>query len=365
MNLSFSPGDKTNSFGNHFLVGLSGTELAESDKVILGKLKPAGVLLLGRNFVQDAPYPKWISTLNKLLEDVHNYAERDKMFISLDHEGGRVMRTPEPITRFPSPSKYAKRAAEVAKAMAVELKSLGVNLSWAPLADIHSNPKNPIIGERAFGTTPNSVIAPAIAFAQTLAEEGILACAKHFPGHGDTSTDSHLELPTVNLNMEQLEQRELAPFKALVDINIPFIMTAHIMFPKLDSLYPATLSSKILDEILRKKFGYKGVVISDDIDMKAVSDAFKESDTIARAMNAGCDMFIVARNPDPHSDRPIRLAQEIAKSLRTRSLNEDTLYASHSRIVEILRAKTNRTSVQTLSDDVLQAHAQLRRDIEA
>jgi beta-N-acetylhexosaminidase len=364
MSLTFAPSDKANSFGNHFLVGLSGTELAESDKVILGKLKPAGILLLARNFVQDAPYPRWISSLNKLLEDVHNYAERDKMFISLDHEGGRVMRTPAPITRFPAPSKFAKRASEVAKAMAVELKSLGVNLSWAPLADIHSNPKNPIIGERAFGTTPASVIEPALAFARTLADEGILACAKHFPGHGDTLTDSHLELPFLNLSMDQLVQRELAPFKALVDINIPFVMTAHIMFPNIDPLFPATLSQKILDEVLRKKFGYKGIVISDDVDMKAVTDAFKESDTVARAINAGCDMLIVARNPDPHTDRPIRLAQEIAKSVRTRTLSEDKLYASHCRVVALLNSNTNRYSAHILSDDVLDAHAQLNRDLK-
>lgn len=361
--LTFSTKDRADSYGNYFIVGLSGTALEESDKRVLGGLKPAGVLLLKRNFDHTVPYKEWISKLKKLLEDVHAYAERDKMIISLDHEGGRVHRVPPPLTLFPEAMQYRYRAAEVAKAMATEIKSIGVNLSWAPVVDIHSNPANPIIGNRAFGTTAQEVADNAIRFTHTLMAEGVLACAKHFPGHGDTETDSHLELPVVNASKQTLEARELFPFKIMAQENVPFMMTAHIIFQAIDSEWPATLSEKILSEILRNKFGYKGIIVSDDLDMKAVSKSFENDETLGKAFNAGCDMFIVARHPDGTSERPLTLGKFVHECLKKRVLKEERLSESFERIKRLFAHQVNKYEVKVLEQGILDSHSNLAKEI--
>lgn len=359
----YNPSEKSASLGQHFIVGISGTSLDEWDKRILGALKPAGILLLKRNFDHNLPYADWIRKLSALQHEIKSYIEREEVIFSLDHEGGKVHRTPKPITHFPAAQKYSAQAAKVAEYMAVELKSLGVNLSWAPLADIHSNPKNPIIGERAFAASAEKVAEIAVQFAESLAKNGIVGCAKHFPGHGDTSTDSHLELPCVERNLQQLRDRELYPFKVLADKQIPMIMTAHILFPQIDKKCPATLSPAILKEILRNEFAYKGIIVSDDLDMKAVSDGFKKEENMGRAMNAGCDMFIVARHPDSNTERPLTLANYLYRCTREKIVSDATLHASCERINALFKNELKQYKVEVLSEDVLERHAELARDL--
>ena len=178
-------------FGNHLIVGVSGTVLTDEDKRILSTIKPVGVCFFAKNFRDGEPYEIWLETYKKLHQEIREYTERESMFISIDHEGGRVIRPPLPITRFPYSYVCRKRAKEVASAMAIELKSLGINVSWAPVADIFSNPNNPIIGPRSFDTTPETAAEYAREYFLGLKESGITACAKHFPGHGDTNSDSH------------------------------------------------------------------------------------------------------------------------------------------------------------------------------
>lgn len=362
MTSKFTIGEKPEHFGRHFIVGVSGPEIAEVDKRILGSLKPAGILLLKRNF-SEGPYPVWLSKLKQLLSDIHSYSERDHMIISIDHEGGHVMRTPAPITAFPYATFYANHAAAVAEAMAIELRSIGVNLSWAPVADIHSNPRNPIIGERAFGTTAEEVSLTSAEFTKALMKNGLVACAKHFPGHGDTHTDSHLELPVLNLTEAELLSRELIPFKALISIGVPCIMTAHIHFPKIDANCPATYSDRILRGILREKFSYEGVVISDDLEMKAVAKAFLQPEPMAQALNAGCDMFIVAGNPKPDAARTIAYAGFIAQCFRKNLIAEKTLYAAYLRIEQLFAEKLQKSAVAALTEDVFRKHAELKNSL--
>ncbi len=240
-------------FGNHLIVGVSGTALTDEDKRILSKLKPVGVCFFAKNFRDGEPYESWLQIFKKLSQEIREYTEREAMFISIDHEGGRVIRPPLPITRFPYSYVCRKRARQVAKAMATELKSLGINVSWAPVADIFSNPNNPIIGPRSFDTTPEAAAEYAREYFLGLRESGIIACAKHFPGHGDTNTDSHLALPVLNLTKEAIQKRELIPFKTLIAEKIPLIMTAHILFPEIGGDKPATFSQPILRQILKKR----------------------------------------------------------------------------------------------------------------
>ena len=359
MSLEFSVEPTAGSFGNHFIIGLSGTVLSDTDKTILSKVRPAGILLLKRNFDFALPYPEWIWKLTALLDGVRQYTERSELFVSIDHEGKRVHRLPPPITVFPNAIKFGSHSAEVAKAQAIELRSLGINVSWAPVADIHSNPANPIIGERAFGATPEQVIANAVPYYSELTRQGILGCAKHFPGHGDTSTDSHLELPMVDSSLEQLRARELPPFQALIDAGVPLIMTAHISYPNIDPHTPATMSKLFISELLRQSMGYKKVVVTDDLDMKAVSAAFEDRNMIAQALNVGCDMFIVARQPGSDEERTIFLAESIATALQERIVSEDTLFASFCRINNLFENELPQNEPHPLPPEVFKQHAEL------
>ncbi|AFZ59251.1 beta-N-acetylhexosaminidase [Anabaena cylindrica FACHB-243] len=355
------------SFGNHLILGISGTTLSDDDKRALNELKPVGVIFFAKNFLDGVPYPVWLESFRQLIDQVRQYTERDLMFTTLDHEGGRVVRTPSPITRFPhayllrssSTLRSRSHAYEVAKATAVELKSLGINLSWSPVADIFSNPHNPIIGSRAFGTTAETASQGAREYYRGLREEGILGAAKHFPGHGDTSTDSHLELPILNLSLEDLKNRELIPFQILIQEQVPLIMTAHILFPQIDADVPATLSKTILNNILRDELGFQGVIVSDDLDMKAVSEIFMQSGTIVRAFNAGCDLFIVSRNINSSSlARTYKIAEDFTNSLRDGSLDAQVVEISRQRVDNLLKL-TPQYPVYQLNQETLVKNAEL------
>lgn len=353
--------------GEHFIVGLTSHKLTEEDKRLLATLQPAGVLLLTRNFHHGVSYEEWLTDLDRLLADVYQYAARDKLLISIDHEGGRVHCTPLPVTGFPPAAVYAPRAEKVGAAMGAELRSLGVSVTWAPVADVHSNAENPIIGDRAFGTDPAAVGAAAIAFDRGIRSQGVLTCAKHYPGHGDTSCDSHLELPYLELGLEDLERRELLPFKALADAGVPAMMTAHVLFRGVDAENPATLSKKLLRSIVRDRWGYKGVMIADDIGMLAVRSRFVRPDTAAEAMEAGCDMYIVSRHPDPIAeDIALPVAANLSRSIERGAVRERTLADAKDRVRTFIDAAAPRSAPYRLKEKDLEAHAALagecRRD---
>ncbi|MDZ8188480.1 MAG: glycoside hydrolase family 3 protein [Nostoc sp. ChiSLP02] len=348
-----------NRFGHHLILGISGTTLSDEDKRVLSEIKPIGVIFYTANFLHDTPYEVWLEKFKELNNQIREYTERESMFATLDHEGGRFVWTPLPITRFPHALLLRSHAYQVAKATSVELKSLGINLSWAPLADIFSYPHNPIIGSRAFGRTPETAAQGALNYYLGLRDSGILGCAKHFPGHGDTSQDSHLELPILNLTIEDLRLRELIPFKTLIEVQIPLIMTAHILFPKIDPDVPATFSQTILKNILREELGFEGVVVSDDLDMRAVSGMFTQAGTVARLFHAGCDLLIISRYLNSSSiDRTYKIAEDFVDSLTNGSLDESVVEAARERIEKLL-AITPQYPIEALDKDVFLQHAQL------
>lgn len=346
-------------FGNHLILGVSGTTLTDDDKRVLSDLKPVGVIFFAKNFLDGTPYPIWLEEFKKLLIDIREYTERELLFTALDHEGGKVIRTPLPITRFPVAHLVRSRAYQVAKATGLELRSLGINLSFAPVADVFSNPQNPVIGLRAFGQTADLAGENAKEYYRGLKESGILGCAKHFPGHGDTSQDSHLELPILNLSLEDLKNRELIPFEILIQEQVPLMMTAHILFPQIDPDLPATISTTILHQILRQELNFSGVVVSDDLDMKAVADMFVYPETVARAFNAGCDLFLVSRNISSSSiEKTYKIAENFISCLHNGSLTPSVIENSHNRIAQLL-TKTPQYEVFPLEKQILVDHAEL------
>lgn len=227
--------------------------------------------------------------------------------VAVDQEGGAVQRLKPPAipeaTRVPPMGELAARLdAEgfeaIGAAMGGQLAALGVNVDFAPVLDVDTNPLNPIIGARAFGKTPEAVIARGLAFARGLERAGIAWCCKHFPGHGDTHLDSHLALPSLPHDRARLEAVELAPFAAAVRAGAPLVMSAHVVFEALDRKHPATLSPAVIPDVLRARMGYDGVVVSDDLDMLAIRDHY-DAPAVARGLAAAdVDLALVCRDLD-------------------------------------------------------------------
>jgi beta-N-acetylhexosaminidase len=184
----------------------------------------------------------------------------------------------------------------VGRAVGLEIAALGFNVDYAPVLDVHTNPANPIIGDRAFGSEPGPTAAQALAFWRGLESAGVRGCGKHFPGHGDTATDSHLDLPRVEASEPRLRATELAPFAEAARAGVPMLMTAHVVYPAIDDA-PATMSRRWLHEIARDALKFEGVIVSDDLDMKAVSERWPIRDVVVKSLAAGCDCFLACRNP--------------------------------------------------------------------
>ncbi len=341
--------------GDHFLIGLRPSPTLDNrDRALLEDLRPAGVVLFKSNFRHDLPYEGWLESHLRLIEDVRAAAGRPNMLIAVDHEGGRVCRTPAPITRFDYARRWAKDAAVVGRVMGRELSSLGFNLNFAPTLDIHTNPANPVIGDRAFGSTPQEVIAAALPFMHAMQASGVIACGKHFPGHGDTHINSHFGLPSQDLDIEALSARELKPFAAAIAAGVPMIMTSHILFPKIDPGAPVTLSRRFATEILRQELGFDGVAISDDVGMGAMKGFFEAPDAAAKFFAAGGDMLMVCAH-FTEADRARGFAQAIIAALDEDRLDQALLARSRERVAALLaRAPSN--AVRQLPETAFAAH---------
>jgi len=244
----------------------------------------------------------------------------------VDQEGGRVQRVRAPATEWPPMAALAQHppavAYQVGQALGAELAALGFALDFAPVLDVHTNPANPIIGDRALGTEPEAVAARAVAFLRGLHDAGVGSCGKHFPGHGDTITDSHLDLPVVPHDEARLRAVELVPFARAVAAGVPMIMTAHVVFPALDPGVPATLSPRVLG-LLRRDLGFTGVIVSDDLEMKAVADRYDVETLATTALGAGCDAFLVCRRSDLQERAAAALVHAAERDAATRARLEE------------------------------------------
>ncbi len=236
-----------------------------------------------------------------LSRESQELADELPLWVSVDQEGGRVARLKRPFTEWPPMMTLGRAGAPLsdtlaerfAKALAAELHAVGISLDYTPVLDVLTNPKNPVIGDRALAERAEDVARIGSVIIRTLQDAGIAACGKHFPGHGDTGVDSHFELPLIEHPPDRLEAVELVPFKAAIAAGVASIMTAHILIPALDEERPATLSPAIVDGILKKKLGYPGLVLSDDLEMKAISGRYGHSDATVQAIEAGCDAVLM------------------------------------------------------------------------
>ena len=253
-----------------------------------------GVIYFARNI--DAP-----DQVAELSREVSGLAREWPFWISVDQEGGRVARLRPPFTVWPPAatlgrSGEAALAERFATALATELRAVGITLDYAPVLDVDTNPANPVIGDRAFGNDAEAVARLGAVVIDTLQRNGIAACGKHFPGHGDTSVDSHEALPVVEHDLRRLEAVELVPFRRAVAAGVALIMTAHVLVPALDERRIASFSPAVVDRLLKRSLGFAGVVVSDDLGMKAVSATTPLPDAAVAAIQAGCDVVLLCNS---------------------------------------------------------------------
>lgn len=268
------------------MLDLSGPDVSPDERALFVDYKVGGVCLFRRNFVDRFQAAELTQELRALLgEDV---------LIATDQEGGGVVRALDvPF----SPGTMALGAADdveltrnVAAATARGLRAMGINVNFAPVADVNNNPLNPVIGERSFGSETEHVAKHVVAFVQGLQDEGVAATVKHFPGHGDTATDSHLALPVLDADLERLHALELLPFKAAINAGVAGVMSYHGIVGALDPESPATLSRRVVTDLLRNELGFNGVTFSDALEMRAIATRYSPAEAVVRALAAGVDM---------------------------------------------------------------------------
>jgi beta-N-acetylhexosaminidase len=245
--------------------------------------------------------------------------------------------------------------------MALELSATGINLSFSPVADIHTNPNNPVINQRAFGTSAEVVADAVCLFARTMRQGGIVPCAKHFPGHGDTAVDSHYAVPVVTRSRAELEQRELIPFRALVHDGIEMIMSGHVVVPALDAENQATVSPVVLTELLRTSLGFSGLTIADALGMKGIYDVVMSGSFAARAQQAGLDLFLMAGDTVTLADAR-SVHDELQRGLDSGAIDHTSMIATQARVEKFLEHLPQHP-VFEIDSSILARHADLARTL--
>lgn len=307
-------------------MGFDGLKMPPSLKELIKDYFIGGVILYRRNIGS----PKQVCELVSSIKDAGG--DR-KLLISIDCEGGRVFRLPPPFPQWGplSEIKTPEESYERAREMAVVLRECGINLNFMPVLDVNTDIKNPIIGNRAFSNSANIVADLGVHFIRGLQKNGVIACGKHFPGHGDTFQDSHETLPRIPNTLGRLTALELVPFQAAISAGVKTIMTAHVIYEALDDEFPATISQKIIDGILRRRLKFEGVVITDDLLMKAVSNMMRLSSSTMLAINAGCDICLISRNNNAQKEAINALISNVSAGL----ISEERIESAYRRVVNL------------------------------
>jgi beta-N-acetylhexosaminidase len=285
--------------GQRFMVGFDGQEASPEVKRLIRDFGVGHVVLFARNVDR----PEQVAELVRELQAAARDAGHElPLLVAVDQEGGRVARLRAPWTVWPPLRAVGRTGSEetarrMGRALAAELRGAGIHCDFAPVMDVDTNPQNPVIGDRSFGSDPDLVGRLGVALIEGLQEGGLASCAKHFPGHGDTGVDSHLELPVVDHSPSRLQDVELRPFRMAIAAGVPMVMTAHVLVRELDDERPATLSPRILQGLLREEMKFEGVIVSDDLEMKAVAKRWGAQAAVLAA-RAGCDLLPVCITPD-------------------------------------------------------------------
>jgi beta-N-acetylhexosaminidase len=302
-------------------------------RALLEEFQVGGVILMGRNVRE----PRQVAGLTTALQA----ASATPLFVAIDQEGGAVVRLPLPGLTFPGSMALGAigdpaAVTAVHQAIGEQLAAMGLNVDFAPVLDVNNNPRNPVIGVRSFGEDPMSVTELGVAALRGFEGAGVISCVKHFPGHGDTAVDSHLDLPVQTANRSRLESVELAPFRAAVAAGVPLLMTAHIRFSALDDRWPATLSRAILTDLLRGEMGYEGVIVTDCLEMHGIAHHFGAEEAALAAVLAGADCLLACHTLETQR----RIHGALLEAARDGRLPKARIEASVQRILHLKEAYT-------------------------
>ncbi|MGN7412601.1 beta-N-acetylhexosaminidase [Paenibacillus sp. SAF-068] len=349
--------------GQMILAGVQGTMLDDQAKQMITDQKVGGIIFYANNVTTLEGTAKFVQSIKET-----NQSNPVPIFMSVDQEGGKVSRMPETVESIPSNKKVGQTkdsdlAETMGRLLARQVQLAGFNVDFAPVLDVNSNPKNPVIGDRSFGSSAELVSRMGIAEMKGLRSEGIIPVVKHFPGHGDTSVDSHLDLPVVIKTEKQLAKLEWIPFQAAVKEQVEAVMVAHILFPKLDPDHPASLSDVIIGEHLRGEFKYDGVVITDDLSMGAIAKNFKLNEAALATVKAGSDILLVAHSYESAKT----IFDTLISAVKSGEISESRIDESVYRILA-LKQKYKLSDDQKTSGDLKQLNADIvdwRKQIDA
>ena len=303
--------------GQLIVAGFRGATIPSELRALAREFDLGGVILFDRNV--DAP-----GQVAELAYDARALSREMPAWVSVDQEGGRVARLRAPFTEWPpmmtlGRSRDRALAERFGRALAAELRAVGVTLDYAPVLDVDTNSDNPVIGDRALSDRADDVAQFGAAIVDALQEQGIAACGKHFPGHGDTTMDSHDDLPVVVQPPERLREVEFEPFRAAIASRVAAIMTAHVVYPALDADRPATLSPAIVGRVLRDELGFEGIVATDDLEMGAIARHHTLEDATVRSIGAGCDMVLLC---GPDTARQVAAIEALIHAIEDETLSE-------------------------------------------
>ena len=316
--------------GPSLIIGIKGLSLTDDEAAFLVRENIGGVILFKRNFES----PRQLFELSTELRSLaKKKGDKVPFFISVDQEGGRVARFRKPFTEWPPMAAVGKLDSatvsfKVGQILAQELAAVGVNLNFAPSIDIFTNPLNTVIGDRSFSTDAEIVAKLGSAMVRGMIKGGVIPVAKHFPGHGNTLIDSHEELPIENQTLGEIEVRELIPFKQVFRARLSVLMSSHLKFPNIDPDWPVSLSEIFLKDILRDQLRYRGLVISDDLDMKALAKYHTKAEIAVRALQAGSNILCYCNEPDS----PVIALDAIEKAVRDKTLPLQVLIENAAKI---------------------------------
>ena len=312
--------------GQMFITGISGHSLTEDEKKFIQESNIGGVILFKHNFSDPGQ-------LAELVNEIQTLRDEYPLFISVDQEGGRVKRFQSHFIQLPSMFELGQKDSpkltfEVHKALAEELSACGINLNYSPCCDIWSNENNKVIGDRAFGKTAEEVEKHVSAAIRGLHSANVLACSKHFPGHGNTTKDSHYDLPFVKKSLDQLRKEEIIPFNKASKSRVEFIMMAHLVVDALDKELPCTLSPAAY-KFLREELKYKKLIITDDMEMKAISDHFSYPEAGRIALNAGADVLLYRS-----VERTMEVYEGVLQDIKEQKIKKSDLEGKIKRILD-------------------------------
>ncbi len=329
--------------GQLFIMGIQSTSLNQEEINFITKNEIGGVILFTRNYES-------IEQLWDLIGQIREL-QSTPMFISIDMEGGRVARLKAPLTVWPPLCSLGKSdstslAYDYSFALGSELSSFGINMNFNPCLDVLTNLKNEVIGDRALSNDPEQVAKIGSSIIRGHMKSGVLPCGKHFPGHGNTLLDSHEDLPFEEKTLEQLEACELIPFKKSFRTKLTFLMTAHIQYNQIDNEYPATLSKKWITDILKSQMGYRGFVMTDDLDMKALTKSYSVESIPLLAMDAGADILLYCNN----FESPKIGFESLEKAISENKISSDVLQAKVNKVLDFKNSKLadNRMSLDEI-----------------